>query len=180
MNAALAALFVVLALNPAAAATSLAGERPPRAALLIGSGAALVAYLLAIAGREAILRALSVEAASFLVAAGAVVAASGAAVILGRPAFGPVRWNAPVSRLVPLAVPLLLAPAPLAAAIAVALHASPAAAVAGVVIALASALALLEARVGRHAVVSAWLARLLAALAVVVAAGLIVDGVRTI
>ncbi len=180
MNVALAVVFVVCALNPAAAAASLAGQPVPRAALGIGAAVAICAYLLATATRTRLLEALAVEPATFLVAAGAIVAASGAAVIIGRPAYGPVEWRTRASQLVPLAVPLLLAPAPLAATIAAALHASAPAAASGAVVAVVAAVALIAARTGRHALTLGWAARLLAALALVIAAGVIVDGIRTI
>ncbi|MEJ5222667.1 MAG: hypothetical protein WHT63_11760, partial [Tepidiforma sp.] len=69
MNAWLAALAIAAAVNPFAAAASLAGApRPPLPAVLIAAAATGAAYVLAGSFAGGILDALSLEPESFLVA----------------------------------------------------------------------------------------------------------------
>lgn len=180
MNAWLAALAIAAAVNPFAAAASLAGApRPPLPAVLIAAAATGAAYVLAGSFAGGILDALSLEPESFLVAAGVILAASGAAILVfGAPAYRPA-WRSPLEGLVPIALPLLVAPAGLAAVIAVSVRESAALAVITALAAVAAGLALCASPRRPRELLDA-LGRFSAALAVVAAAAFAVDGIRSI
>jgi len=176
----LAVIAIIAAVNPFAAAARLDGKRPPPRHIITAGNLSLAIYTLAAAFAGDILEALSVEPESFLVAAAVIIAASGAATI----ALGPLRLHfdpaSGYADLVPLAVPVLLGPAGLSAVIVVATRESAGLAIVGSLAAVVVCLGLAVARFGAAAPLADGLARLLAGLAVVIAAGFAVDGIRAI
>ncbi len=176
-------LLLAAAVNPAAAfaAMTAAPDRGRARALAAAIGfLAAAAPLLAVAfGADAILSALELEAETFRVSAGIVLAATGAATIV----FGPFAWPAEGGwrgALFPLAFPLLAGPAALAAAISRGGDGDEAGAAVAALIAIAVAAGATALAAGRSRPVADALARLTGALAVALAAGLIVEGVRAV
>lgn len=180
MNAWLAVFAIAAAVNPFAAAASLSGApRPPLPAMLAAGAAAGAAYALAGAFAGSILDALSIEPESFLVAAGVILAASGAAILVfGAPAYRPA-WRSALEGLVPLALPLLIAPAGLAAVIVVSVRESAVLAAGAGLASAAAGIALCAAPRRPRGLFDA-LGRFSAAFAVAAAASFAVDGIRAI
>ena len=175
-------LLLIAAVNPAtafAAATAMTGALRARAtAALIGflAAAALAAAAL---GADAILDALELEPETFRVSAGIVLAATGVAALV----FEPFAWPAEEGwkgALFPLAFPLLASPAALAATVSRASDEGVAGVLAAALIAVAIAAGATVIAAGRSRTAADALARLTGALAVALAAGLVVDGVRAV
>ncbi|MEJ5222115.1 MAG: hypothetical protein WHT63_08930, partial [Tepidiforma sp.] len=101
-----------------------------------------------------------------------------AILVFGAPAYRPA-WRSPLEGLVPLGLPLLVAPAGLAAVIAVSVRESAALAVITALAAVAAGLALCASPRRPRELLDA-LGRFSAALAVVAAAAFAVDGIRSI
>ncbi|MFN0146454.1 MAG: MarC family protein [Dehalococcoidia bacterium] len=179
----LVAFFAVV--NPAAvllAARSVRRDGTPIGPP-IGAGAALLAValiaVLAVTG-ERILDGLAVAPESFRVAAGIVFAASGMSMVwLGRHghAAGDGTWRDAIS---PLGLPLLFGPATLVAAVSYGADEGPGRTIAAATICVVAAGVLLVAAGRVRPALPDAIARLTGALLVVVAAGLVVDGVRAI
>ena len=176
-------LLLIAAVNPAtafAAATAATGALRARAtAALIGFLAAAAALAAAALGADAILDALELEPETFRVSAGIVLAATGVAALV----FGPFAWPAGEGwkgALFPLAFPLLAGPAALAATVSRASDEGVAGALAAALIAVAVAAGATVVAAGRSRIAADALARLTGALAVALAAGLVVDGVRAV
>lgn len=171
-------LVFFAAVNPAAIAVSARGLRlTPAQAASAGAIAGLVLVVLAFAA-DTLLDALDVAPESFRIAAGIVMAVAGVAAVW----WGGVRaegegWGAALS---PLAIPLLLGPAALVAAISYGADegAGQTLAAALPIVAVGAAIAARPPRSGAAPLKAA--ARLTGALLVVLAIGLIVDGVRAV
>ncbi len=180
MNDWLAAFAVFAAVNPFAAAAGLAGaHRPPLQAVLVAGAAAAAAYVPAGVFALHVLDALDLAPESFLIAAGVILAASGAAILIFGPGDYRPTWRTAADGLVPLALPLVIGPAGLAAVIGVSVRASPTLAVVAAAAASAAGLALcLSPRRSRE--LFDLLSRLSAAFVIVAAASFAVEGVRSV
>jgi len=172
------------AINPAAVA--IAGEglrgRTSRPLLLAGVGLTLAAalYLFAAAIADNLLDFLDVAPETFRIAAGIVMATAGVyALWRARVAVADAEdgWQAAVF---PLAIPLLAGPAGLIAALSYGADEGVWMAFGAAIVPLAVAGLLAVTPLRRGAVAADAIARLLGALLVIVAAGLIVEGVRDI
>ncbi|GIW13914.1 MAG: hypothetical protein KatS3mg062_1353 [Tepidiforma sp.] len=182
MNPWLALLVTLSALNPFAIAASIGPKRPERFALLAAGIVGVAAYAVAAVTANDLLRALSVEPETFDVAAGVILAASGASLLAvgPRPLSAEPQPDGFRSLLVPLVFPLLLAPSPLAVAVLISAREGWELAAVSSGAAVAAALLLVAARIGRSRAAVDGLARLLAALTVIFAAAFAVDGIRSV
>jgi len=176
------ALLLVAAVNPAAAA---AAPAPPGTllsprVLATGAAVALVVLALAALGSDQILDALGVEPETFRVGAGVVLAIGGGLAVFqgGSPHKGP--WEGEWAAFFPLALPVLVTPAALAATIVAGADEGAGRAIAAAAIAVGIALGLLWLRAGRSESALDAIARVTGVLLVIMAAGLIVDGVQAI
>jgi len=173
------------AINPPAvalAARDLSGSRSGRPLAVAGAGFAIAAalYLVAASVAESLLDFLDVAPETFRIAAGIVMATTGVfALWRARVAAAPSE-DGLQDAVFPLAIPLLASPAGLIAALSYGADDGVRMAFGAAVVplAVAAALAATPLRRGEAAVDAA--ARLLAAVLVVVSAGLIVEGVRDI
>lgn len=174
------------AINPAAVAV---GIRPLRATWdnetrrkAAVAGAALALLLLAAAATTAqrLLDFLVVAPETFRIAAGIVMAISGAMAILGVRTFDDEPAPGWRGGLFPLAMPLMAGPAALVAAISYGADEGSSKTLNALLLPLAVATALVALRVERWQTATSAISRVLGALLVVVAAGLVVEGVRAI
>ncbi|MGE5596241.1 MAG: MarC family protein [Hyphomicrobiales bacterium] len=173
------------AVNPAAVVLAASGVRegPARAFVrtaALGLAVAAVLYVVAVLVADSLLDFLDVAPETFRIAAGIVMATAGVfAVWRARVASGPGEgdWRDGVF---PLGIPLLAGPSGLIAALSYGADEGAAKAFFAAAPVLVVAAALLCTKAGRaHAAADA-VARLTGALLVVIAAGLIVEGVRDI
>jgi len=146
----------------------------------VGVAIAVVLLLAAALFADSLLDALSIEPETFRVAAGIVMAAMGVTAITGRRPIDidhPDGWSRGIY---PLAIPLFAGPAALVAAMIYSVDegAGQVIAAAAVALGLAAALSLVTAPRARPFLAAA--TPLLAALLVLVAAGLVVDGIQAI
>lgn len=180
MNDWLALTAITAAINPIAAAANFPDRVGTHRTLALAAVVASLAYAGIAAAAHQFLDALSVEPATFDVAAGIILAASGASLLI----LGPRRYPAPgeawQAALAPLAIPLLVNPAGAAAVIVVATRTSTSLAALGAFAAIALGLVLVAARAGRLRAPADGASRLLAAVAITIAAGFAVDGIRSI
>lgn len=174
-------LFLLAAVNPAAAAAA----PPPGARLARGSvlaGGTLACLLLVMAALFAgpILDGLDVEPETFRVGAGVVLLMGGALAVWngGAPHRGP--WEGSGVALFPLALPVLATPAALAAAVSFGADRGEAETAGAAVLAVVVAATAAGLGLGRYQPAADAVARVTGALLVIIAAGLIVDGVRAI
>lgn len=179
-------IFFFAAINPASAALALAGRgrvpggRPAWQVAALGALLAAAVYAGVAAGADRFLEALDIEPESFRVAAGVVMATAGAFAIwraAPEPPGTNGEWD---SAVFPIAIPLLVTPAGLAAAITYGADDGGTKAFAALIIPLALGAALLGLRTRRANAALDGVSRVTGALLVAVAAGLVVDGVRAI
>ena len=175
-------VFLFAAVNPAAAA---AAPSPPGKALpLVTIGVGLAVALVVVCGAallsEPILDGLGVEPETFRVGAGVVFVVGGALTAWqgGAPHRGP--WEGSTAALFPLGLPVLATPAAVAAAVSFGADRGEGEAMAAAAIVLVVAAALIAARTGRFEAATDGVARVTGGLLAVIAAGLIVSGVRAI
>lgn len=172
-------------INPPAvalAARDLAESRSRRPLVVAAVGFAIagVLYLFAAAVADSLLDFLDVAPETFRIAAGIVMGTTGVfALWRARVAAAPSE-DGLQDAVFPLAIPLLASPAGLIAALSYGADEGAGMAFGAAVVPLAVAAALTVAPLRRGEVAADAVARLLAALLVVVAAGLIVEGVRDI
>lgn len=175
------AATVFVAISPAAVAV--AAERPglrlsPRV-LVLAAVIAVLAYSAAAAGANRLLDAIAIEPETFRVSAGLVMAVGGVfAVWSGSTGYGgelDSRWAAAF----PLALPVLVSPAGLAAVLSHSADGDAGAAAVAAVAVVAAAVLAVAFRAGRFAAADAT-ARLSGALLIAFAGGMIVDGVRAV
>lgn len=173
---------MLAAVNPAAAA---AAPTPPGRPLSMRTVA--LASLIAIAAlggaallADPILDGLGVEPETFRVGAGVMLLVGGALAVWNgaTPHRGP--WEGSAAALFPLALPLFATPAALAAAISYGADRGQGETLLAGVVAVAVAGVLLGVRAGRFEAGTDAAARITGALLVIVAAGLVVSGVRAI
>ena len=175
-------VYFVAAVNPAAAA---AAPKPPGKALepaVLGGGVLVAAVLLGLAVllAEPILDGLGVEPETFRVGAGVVFLVAAALAVWngGAPHAGP--WDGRGVAVFPLGLPVLATPAALAAAVTYGADEGSGKTLAAAGIALAVAGVLLAIRAGRREAAMDGIARVTGGVLAIVAAGLIVSGVRAI
>lgn len=180
MNDWLALTAITAAINPIAAAANFPDRVGTFRTLALAAVVTLLAYAGIAAFAQEFLDALSVEPATFDVAAGIILAASGASLLVLGPSRYPASREAWQAALAPLAIPLLVNPAGASTVIVVATRTSTSLAALGAFAAIALGLVLMAARAGRHRALSDGLSRLLAAVAITIAAGFAVDGIRSI
>ena len=179
-------VFFFAALNPASVALAMSivrDDRDPRAQWLapaIGLGVAAIVYLAAVFGAERVLDWLAIEPESFRVAAGIVMAAAGVFAIWRAAPDIEGKESGLQSAIFPLALPLLVSPAGLVAAVTYGADDGGGKAIGALAVSLLIAAVLLVSRPGRGMPALDAVARLTGAVLVVVAAGLVVDGVRAI
>lgn len=169
------------AVNPAGFALVAGGLTPERGRwLALAAGGVLTGMLVlaAVFGAERLLDFLEVAPESFRLAAGVVLMVVGVQVLWGL-APRPVAGAGLAAGLFPVAIPLLASPATLAAAVSHSVDDGEAVTLAASLLALAVAL-LLAVRPPPAARALDGLSRLTGALLVVIAAGLMVSGVRAI
>ena len=180
------AVFFFAALNPASAALAMASREkaattPPAWQLaLVGGAIALGLYAAAAAGANRFLNALDIEPESFRVAAGVVMATAGAFAIWRGAPDPPGNDTGLDAAVFPVAIPLLVTPAGLAAAIAYGADEGAAITVSAALVPLALGVVLIALESKRLLAAFDAVTRVTGALLVAVAAGLIVDGVRAI
>lgn len=175
------------AVNPAAVVMAMRADnhtltrRTPWLVLLTAALIAMALYALAAGGAEPFLDWLQIEPESFRVAAGVVMATGGVYTVwFGRWGNHAHQGNGMPAALFPLALPLLAGPAGLIAAISYGVDDGAAKTIGAAAVAVALAAGLLAARAEKAAAPLDALARITGALLVIIAAGLIVSGVRDI
>ena len=175
-------VFLVAAVNPAAAAGSPEPEGRTLSARVLGGGAIVALVLVGGAAllADPILDGLGVEPETFRVGAGVVLLINGALAVWNgaAPHRGP--WDGDRVAFFPLALPVLATPAALAAAVSYGADEGSGETLAAAAIALGIAVALLVARAGRFEAAMDGVARVTGGVLIMVAAGLIVSGVRAI
>ncbi|WP_322796969.1 hypothetical protein [Tepidiforma sp.] len=180
MTTSLVIVAILAAVNPFVAASAAGPRAVPLRVVLSGTALSIAAYSLMAAFAGEIVDWLGVEPESFRLAAGIVMAVSGAAtIVLGAPARS-VDWHHPLADLFPLGVPLLLSPAGMAAVVTTAASEGAPGTVAVVLAVLAAAALLLLGRAGRAGHAMDGLARLLAGILVAIGVALGIDGIRSV
>ncbi len=173
-------VFMLAAVNPAAAAAAPSGKKLPID--ISGTGLALGVVLVGGAAllSQPILDGLGVEPETFRVGAGVVFLVCGALAAWngGAPHRGP--WEGRSAAIFPLALPVLATPAAFAAAVTYGVDRGEGQTLLAATICVGLAGALVAFRAGRFEAACDGVARLTGGILVVVAAGLIVSGVRAI
>ena len=175
------AATVFVAISPAAVAVAAArpGLRLPPRVLALAVVIAVLAYTAAAAGANRLLDGIDIEPETFRVSAGLVMAVGGVfAVWSGSAGYGGAldsRWAA----LFPLALPMLVSPAGLAAVLSHSADGDAGAALAAAIAVVVVAMVAVAFRAGRFAAADAT-ARFSGALLIVFAGAMIVDGVRAV
>lgn len=175
-----ATLFV--AISPAAVAVA-AANAPARLGprvVVLGAAVAAAAYLAAALGADWLLDAVDIEPETFRVSAGLVMAVGGLFAVWTGGAGHATDWDSRWSSLFPLALPVLITPAGLAATISHSADGDTGIAIGAAALALALAAGAVLARMGRFRAAADGIARVSGALLVVFAGAMIVDGVRAV
>jgi len=172
----------LVAVSPAAAAVA-AGQAPtrvgPRTAG-VGAAVAVVAYFVAALGTDWLLDAIDIEPETFRVSAGLVMAVGGLFAVWTGGAGHAGEWDGRWVAVFPLALPLLVTPAGLAATLSHSADGDTGKALGAALVAVGIAVAAVALNLGRYRAAADGLARLSGALLVVFAGAMIVDGVRAI
>lgn len=175
-----ATLFV--AISPAAAAVA-AANAPARLAprvVVLGAAVAAAAYVAAALGADLLLDAVDIEPETFRVSAGLVMAVGGLFAVWTGGAGHAGSWEDRWTALFPLALPVLVSPAGLAATISHSADGDTGAVIGAAMIVVALAAAAVLARFGRFGAAADGIARVSGALLVLFAGAMIVDGVRAV
>lgn len=174
------ALVFVLAVNPALVANALRDRAVPIGQAGLGAAIAVATYLLLALGADAILDVLGIEAETAQVAAGALLAvAGGLAVAMAGREFQDL-WSETWPGVFPLALPLLIGPAGVVAAISFSANDGIGTSLGAAAIAVAIAAPAGALTLGRYWLAADALARILGGVLVLLAAGIIVDGVKSV
>ena len=175
-------VFLVAAVNPAAAAGAAEPAGRAFSTRILGVGAVVAVVLVGGAAllADPILDGLGVEPETFRVGAGVVLLIGGALAVWNgaTPHRGP--WEGDRVAFFPLGLPVLATPAALAAAVSYGADEGAGETLTAAAIALAVAIGLLAARAGRFEAATDGVARVTGGVLIMVAAGLIVSGVRAI
>lgn len=180
MSPALVVVALFTAVNPFVAAGAAGPRAVPLRVVLSSAALSVAAYSLLAAFAGDLIRWLEVEPESFRLAAGIVMAVSGAAAIVVGAPHRTVDWHHPLADLFPLGVPLLLSPAGMAAVVATASSEGAPITVGGVLAVVAAAVLLLLLRAGRAGHAMDGLARLSGASLVAIAVAFALDGIRSV
>ena len=175
-------LLFLAAINPAAVALSIPELSPParRRAVGVALVVAALIYLAAALGAEAFLDALDIAPETFRIAAGIAMAPAGVYAIFRARVASEASGDSWRAGIFPLAIPLLVSPAALAAAISVGVDDGPGQALGALAIPLAVAAGLAFLGEGRWRAAADGLSRILGLLLIALAVALVVDGVRAI
>lgn len=176
------AVYFIAAVNPAAAAAAPKpdGRQFEAVTLLAGGAVALGLAGLCALMAGPILDSLGIEPETFRVGAGTILLLTGGLALWngGAPHAGP--WDGMRTALFPLAIPVLGTPAVFAGAVSYGADDGAGPTIGALALAIALTVVLLMTRAGRAGAAMDGLARVTGGLLMVVAAGLIVDGVRAI
>lgn len=173
---------LLVAVSPAAAAVA-AAAAPSRVSLRtagVAAGAAVAVYLAAGLGADWLLDAIDIEPETFRVSAGLVMAVAGLFAIWNGGAGYAGEWEGQWAALFPLALPVLITPAGLAATLSHSADGDTAKALVAALIAVGIAAIAVAMGLGRYRAAADGLARVSGALLVVFAGAMIVDGVRAV
>jgi small neutral amino acid transporter SnatA (MarC family) len=176
------AVTLLVAVSPAAAA-AVAARAPSRISSRAAGVAAVVAvaaYLAAALVADWLLDAIDIEPETFRVSAGLVMAVGGLLAVVTGGAGNSEEWDGRWVPLFPLALPVLVTPAGLAATLSHSADGDTVEALGAALIAVGIAGAAVASNLGRYRAAADALARLSGALLVVFAGALIVDGVRAV
>ena len=175
-------VYLFAAVNPFAAAAAVrpAGSRLPNRSVGLAACLAMAAAGSAALLSDPILDGLAVEPETFRVGAGVVFLAQGALVLWLGHAPHTGTWDDALAWVSPLGVPVFATAAAVAAAVTYGADRRGPETFGAAVIAIGIAALLVALRAGRSAALMDGLARVTGALLVVVAAGLVVSGVRAI
>ena len=171
---------MLAAVNPAAAAAAPGGKKLLREVAGIGLVLGIVFVGAAALLSEHILDGLGVEPETFRVGAGVVFLIGGALAAWSGGAAHKGPWEGRSAALFPLALPVLASPAALAAAVTYGIDRGEGQALLAAAIGVGLAGALIAVNAGRFQAACDAIARLTGGVLIVVAAGLIVSGVRAI
>ncbi|MGE0597833.1 MAG: MarC family protein [Dehalococcoidia bacterium] len=173
-------VFMFAAVNPAAAAAAPAGKRLPIEVSAMGLGLGVALAGAAALLSNSILDGLGVEPETFRVGAGVVFLIGGALAAWNGGAAHRGPWEGRPAAVFPLALPVLATPAVLAAAVSYGVDRGKAEALLAAAICVGIAGVFVALRVGRFEAACDAVARVTGGLLILVAAGLIVSGVRAI
>ncbi len=175
-------VFLFAAVNPAAAAAAVEPKGKALKPAVLGGGAirALVIVGGAALLAEPILDGLGVEPETFRVGAGVIFLAQGALVVWFGRAPHTGSWDGDGAAVSPLGLPVLATAAAIAAAISYGADRGEGETLAAAALVIALAAGLIAARAGRFEAAADAVARVTGGLLIVVAAGLVVSGVRAI
>lgn len=175
-----ATMFVAISPAAVAVAVERPGLRLPARTAMLAAIVAIAVYASAAIGADWLLEAIDIEPETFRVSAGLVMAVGGVfAIWSGSAACGgefDSRWNA----IFPLALPILISPAGLAAVISHSADGHSGAAIGAAAVAVGLAALSVAARLGRFRAAADGVARVSGALLIAFAGALIVDGVRAV
>jgi small neutral amino acid transporter SnatA (MarC family) len=175
-----ATLFVAISPAAAAVAAANAPAQPGSRVVVLGAAVAAAAYIAAALGAGWLLDAVDIEPETFRVSAGLVMAVGGLFAVWTGGAGHAADWEGRWMALFPLALPLLVSPAGLAATISHSADGDTGMAIGAAAIAVALAAGALLARLGRFRAPADGVVRVSGALLVVFAGAMIVDGVRAV
>jgi small neutral amino acid transporter SnatA (MarC family) len=175
-----ATMFVAISPAAVAVAVERPGSRLMARTMVIAAVAAMAVYAGAGLGASSLLDAIDIEPETFRVSAGLVMAVGGVfAIWSGTAGYGgelDSRWSA----LFPLALPILVSPAGLAAVLSHSADGDTGLAMGAAAVAVALAALAVVARLGRFRAAADGIARVSGALLIAFAGALIVDGVRAV
>lgn len=174
------ALIFVLAVNPALVANVLRDRVVPFGQAGLGAALAIAVYLLLAVGADGILDVLDIEPETAQVAAGTLLAVGGGLAIATAGREFRELWSETWAGVFPLGVPLLICPPGVVAAISYSSNESIGTAVGAAAIAVAIAAGAGAVTLGRYWVAADALARISGGVLVLLAAGIIVDGVTSV
>ena len=175
-------LIFVAAINPAAVALSVPELSRLVRRRAVGAGVLVAAliYVVAALGAAAFLDVLDIAPETFRIAAGIAMAPTGVYAIFRARVAAEATEDSWQAGIFPIALPLLVSPAALAAAISIGADDGPGPALAALALPLALAAGLGYAGPGRWRAAADGLSRVLGLLLMVFAVALVVDGVRAI
>lgn len=174
------ALIFLLAVNPALVSNALRDRAVPVGQAALGAAVAVAIYLLLAVSADGILDVLAIEPETAQVAAGTLLAVAGGLAIAGAGREFRDLWSETWPGVFPLALPLLVGPAGIVAAISFSANESIGTAVGAAAIAAVVAAGVAMLTLGRYWVVADALARISGGVLVLLAAGIIVDGVKSV
>lgn len=174
------ALIFLLAVNPALVANALRDRVMPVGQAALGAALAVAVYLLLAVSADSILDLLAIEPETAQVAAGTLLAVGGGLAIASAGREFRDLWSETWPGVFPLAFPLLVGPAGIVAAISFSANESIGTAVGAAAIAVVVAAGAAILTLGRYWIAADSLARISGGVLVLLAAGIIVDGVKSV